>query len=77
MLLKPAREDMSATVIAISTMLYQRGTRKQLNIEEAKYLAIAKMGRSRIVVSETFRFRDNGDGQEGKINPHIIRVLIR
>ena len=35
----------------------------------------AKMGQSGTVAAGPFRGKDKDDGQEGKINPHIPRLL--
>ena len=62
-LLQAAREDSSATVVAIANMLALRDPGQLLNPEEAKAPAIAKMGQSITVASGPFRCRYKSDGQ--------------
>ena len=50
---------------------------QEINPEEAKAPAIAKMGRSGTVEDETFRRRDDGDGQEVESKTLILRLLGR
>ena len=74
-LLEAAIEEAAGAVVAILTRLDLRDSRKQLNPEEAKAPAIVKMGQSRTVAAGHFRRRDEGDGQEVKSKPHILRLL--
>ena len=76
-LLRAAREDSVAEVVAILTRLALRDTGQYLNPEESKALAIEKIGRRRTVANGPFLCRNKGDGQEGQIKPHIPRLLGR
>ena len=52
-------------MVAIAIRLALRYTGQKLNPEEAKYPAIAKIGRIGTVADRHFRRRKEGDDQEG------------
>ena len=76
-ILQAAIEDAAAVVVTIATRLALKNPRQQLNPKESKAPGIPKMGRSGTVAAETFRRRDEDDGQKGKSKLHIQRLLIQ